>query len=409
MKRTATYRRLLRQGHLLLIAALASCGGADTSGGEFESARWVVEGPVVRIGSVDDSAYAFQSVRALAMSPGGVLHSLHRGEATIRRWDAQGEAVGVVGGKGEGPGEFDTPFSLGFFGDSLWVMDLRAYRVSYFDSEGRFLGTVSPRVDLSSDPTNPAASPPRPHMPLRDGSIYGLAPAWSESIARGELSEARHVLMTPQGDNLGTIWVQPFKPTDILALLRDRGGAFFEQPFGDTPIYFVDAEGALLVLDRRVFEGVGDPVIRLTRIGMQGDTLLERELPYVPEPLPRERLDSAAHAQAEAVIGFMRRVNPDVESGKLEADLRAAMFGPDYLPAVRSMVQAADGSIWIQRFSPSEEGVLWWVLGEDGEPLATAVTPVGLRVLLVSGNALWGVETDEFDVNYIVRYEIRRE
>ena len=73
---------------------------------------------------------------------------------------------------------------------------------------------------------------------------------------------------------------------------------------------------------------------------------------------------------------------------------------------VLNLVAAEDGSIWLQCFSPVEEGVEWWVLGADGEPLATAVTPDGLRILLVTGDAVWGVETDELDVNYIVRYEI---
>ncbi len=50
----------------------------------------------------------------------------------------------------------------------------------------------------------------------------------------------------------------------------------------------------------------------------------------------------------------------------------------------------------------------WWVLDEDGESKATVVTPEGLRVYLVTDGAVWGVETDEFDVNYIVRYDLLR-
>ena len=105
---------------------------------------------------------------------------------------------------------------------------------------------------------------------------------------------------------------------------------------------------------------------------------------------------------------FLGRRDPEMSIASLEADLREATYSPDYLPAVREMVVADDGSIWLQRFSPSEDGIVWWVLGKDGEPLATAVTPEGIRVLLISGDALWGVETDEFDVDYIVRYDIVR-
>lgn len=393
---------------LLLAIVCASCGGGNGDAGAFGGEQWVVNGPVVRIGSVDDPDYAFRGVRALAMSPSGVLHSIHRGEAVVRRWNAQGQPAGNIGREGDGPGEFDTPDRLGFFGDSLWVMDQRAYRVSYFDSTGRFVGSVSPKVDLSPDPNNPAASVARPFIPLRDGSFHGLSPAWSEAIARGQLSEARHVLMNAEGDNLGTVWVQPYKPTDVLALLRDGGGTFSQQPFGDSPEFLVDPEGVLLVLNRRVFDGVGEAVVTLTKIGMDGDTVRSKDLEYVPEPLPRASIDSAAHAQAEAMFDFMQRMNANLEIGKLEADIREATFAPDYLPAVRGMVRAEDGSIWIERFSRTDEGVVWWVVGPDLEPRATAVTPTGLRVLLITGDAIWGVETDELDVDYIVKYDIVR-
>jgi hypothetical protein len=105
---------------------------------------------------------------------------------------------------------------------------------------------------------------------------------------------------------------------------------------------------------------------------------------------------------------FMQRMDPEMTLAKLEADLREATYSPDYLPAVQNLVAAEDGSIWLQRFSPTEEGLVWWVLGEDGESLATAVTPEGLRILLITRDAVWGIETDEFDVNYIVRYGIVR-
>lgn len=398
----------IRLPAILAVAFLTSCGRPTETGGPLEGEVWAVEGPTMRIGSVDDPDFAFQSVRALAVSPTGVLHSLHRGEAAISRWDAEGRPAGVVGRQGEGPGEFNTPGGLGFFGDSLWVMDRMAYRISYFDLDGTFLGSVTPRVDVSSDPENPDASPPRPARPLRDGTLYGISPAWSDAIARGRLSEAKHVHMDQGGEVLGTVWVQDYRPTDVLALLRETGGSYTRQPFGDQPLSDLSPGDELLVLDRRVYQGEERVTIRLTKIAMIGDTVFSKELEYTPEPLPREKIDSAAHAQAEGMFEFLGRMDPEMSIASLEADLREATYSPEYLPAVSGMVVGDDGSIWLQRFSPSEDGIVWWVLGKDGEPLATAVTPEGIRVLLISGDALWGVETDEFDVDYIVRYDIVR-
>ena len=408
MRSFACPRYLFRLSFPMILAAMvvASCTRPEGADGVLGDEAWSVEGPMVRIGSVDDPDFAFQSVAALAMSPNGILHSLHRGEATIRRWDAEGNPAGILGGKGEGPGEFDTPGGLGFFGDTLWVMDRHAYRVSYFDLDGSFLGSVTPRVDMSRDPENPNASVPRPSFPLRDGTLYGIAPAWSDAIARGQLSEAKHVQMDPKGGNLATVWVQPYRPTDVLALLRESGGTFGRQPFGDNPLFHVSSDGVLLVLNRRVSESGGKATIRITKIAMTGDTLLAKEIDYTPEPLPREKIDSASHAQAEGMYEFMRRMDGELSLAKLEADLRKATYSPDYLPAVQSMVVADDGSVWLQRFTPSENGHVWWVLDEDAEPIATVVTPMGFQVLLITGETLWGIERDDFDVNYIVRYDV---
>jgi len=405
-------RSFLRLGFPIFFSSvlLPSCRPPERSEVPFAPEEWSLEGPTVRIGSVEDPDYSFRLVLDLAMSPTGILHSLHRQEAGIRRWDKEGRPAGVVGREGEGPGEFRQPGEMGFFGDSLWVVDRQLHRVSFFDLDGSFLGLVPFRADMSPDPENPHKAAPRPTRPLRDGTLYGMGFAPSDAVARGQISEVEHVRMDSDGDILGIVWIQPYRPTDVLALLRDGGGggSFGPQPFGDRPLFTVSDEDVLWVLERRAYEGDGTASVRFSEIDMTGDTLLSRQIEYTPERLPGEKVDSASRAQAEGMFGFMQRFDPEISLAKLEADLRKATYAPDYMPAIREMVVADDGSIWLQRFSPTEEGTVWWVLGEDGEPLATTVIPEGLRVLLITGDAVWGVETDEYDVNYIVRYEIVR-
>ncbi len=163
--------------------ALAACGGGAEVAFEGSAPTWTVEGPDLRIGAIDDPDYAFGRVGVLADGPDGMLYSMHPHEVEIRRWSADGAPAGTVGREGEGPGEFVRPRSIGFFGDSLWVMDSRAFRVSYFDLEGTFLGAVSPAVDIGSRETFPN-DPARPERPLRDGPFYGSAPGWSQGTCR---------------------------------------------------------------------------------------------------------------------------------------------------------------------------------------------------------------------------------
>ena len=128
-----------------------------------------------------------------------------------------------------------------------------------------------------------------------------------------------------------------------------------------------------------------------------------RNAGYDPVPLPAERFDSAVAAMSEEWSGFGRPTT--------EADIREAMYRPAYLPAVRGVMRAADGTIWLRRFDPvqSEDGESMnesWVLDAEGVPLALARFPAGVRVAVIDGDTVWGIELDELDVQYIVRYRL---
>lgn len=181
-------RGLVSAGRAAFLLALIAATGCQSDTGPapdpFTGDPWTLSGPEIRIGSVDDPEYVFGMVAGLAPGPGGSLYSLHWREGSIRRWSAEGTPSGSVGRQGEGPGEFQQPTELGFFGDSLWVWDWDGYHVSYFDPEGTFLGRVSPKVDIGG----PEGSPPRPSRIFRDGTFLGIEPAWSHEIATSTTS-----------------------------------------------------------------------------------------------------------------------------------------------------------------------------------------------------------------------------
>ena len=47
-----------------------------------------------------------------------------------------------------------------------------------------------------------------------------------------------------------------------------------------------------------------------------------------------------------------------------------------------------------------------WVLDAEGVPLARVLVPADLMVAVVDGETVWGIEMDELDVQYIVRYRL---
>ena len=377
----------------------------DSNTDPFAYSPWTATGPEVTIGTVGgDPDYVFGQVFGLEPGPDGLVYSIHRGEATIRRWTTDGLAAGTVGRAGEGPGEFQFLIEMGFFGDSLWAWDFRAYRASYFDLDGKFLGSVSPPFEFGSR----EESPPRPQRPFRDGTFLGSGLAFSHLVATGKLTETAVVRMNAQGEQLTLLWKNPHEPRDGLALMDDNGasGTFGSQPFGDDVRHTVSEEG-LIVVERRAWTGEGEPVVTLTRIDLAGDTVFQRRIPYTPEPLPAERVDSAIRAIADSWYDD----ESGITKGALEARIREATYKPAYLPPVVAARVMGDGNIWLERYAPVESDTgerfnEWWILTIDGEPTARARLPVGLRVMHLDEEVIWGTVSDDLDVDYIVRYRL---
>jgi len=398
--------------HMLFLASLAAIacqGDSTTSPDLFSGDPWVVSGPELKFGSVeDDPDYIFGPVFGLLLGPDSLLYSLHFGEASVRRWTADGLPAGSIGRAGEGPGEFQRPWGMGFFQDSLWVWDLDGYHVSYFDLEGEFLGRVTPGFDIGG----PGGSPPRPSQPFRDGTFLGREPAWSHQIATGELTETAITHMDSEGETLGIIWKHPHEPRDGLALLNEDGfgGSFLAQPFGDGVTFTVLDDG-LAVIERRAWTGEGEPVFTLSRIGLAGDTVFSIPVRYTPVPLPVERTDSAVQVVTDRLYESMSRREPGLARARLEARIRDAMYQPDFVPPVGAVMTAGDGKLWLRRFDPieSESGEAlaeWWVFDPMGAPVVRALLPTGLRVMHIANEHVWGTEQDELDVDYIVRYRL---
>ena len=177
---------------LAVVVAIIAAACEDNEGSSpdpFAANLWSLSDREARIGSVDDPDYIFNPILRMALGPDGLLYTAHEGEGTIRRWTADGNPAGSLGKKGEDPGEFEYPYGVGFFGDSLWVWD------------GRF---------------------PTTSVPLADERFDSVVQAWAgPSTSEAQIGEAlyrppylpavSHVI----GAEDGTIWLQRFDPVEL--------------------------------------------------------------------------------------------------------------------------------------------------------------------------------------------------
>jgi hypothetical protein len=96
----------------------------------------------VRIGSVDDPDIGFSNISDIVVGDDGLVYVFERAEREVRVYD-EDVLVRRFGRSGSGPGEFEMPTAMGLLGDTLWVTDFRAQRLSLFRRDGTFIGSYN--------------------------------------------------------------------------------------------------------------------------------------------------------------------------------------------------------------------------------------------------------------------------
>ena len=108
---------------------------------------WEVDSaPVLELGSEEVLAEVFSGVRGLRGLPEGGVLVVDAVSRELRFFDSSGDLVHKVGRKGEGPGEFQSPFLLqNHRSDSLLVWDGRLKRLQKFSEAGEQPRTITLR------------------------------------------------------------------------------------------------------------------------------------------------------------------------------------------------------------------------------------------------------------------------
>jgi len=93
----------------------------------------------------ENEAPFFESVRSFRVDNNGNIYVLDSKACRILKFNELGDLILTIGKKGQGPGEFQLPFSLEFGrNDTLLIHDLRNQRLSYFNREdGRLIEEIS--------------------------------------------------------------------------------------------------------------------------------------------------------------------------------------------------------------------------------------------------------------------------
>lgn len=404
--RTSPHTPLALKSTLLLLVAVMATGCADEGVSDGDSLPPLVTAQVdLRIGSLDDPDELLTVVGGILPGPDGRFWVSQPQDRQIRIHGADGGLLHRFGSSGEGPGEFQGLSAMGWWGesaDTLWVGDFQLVRLSLFDSAGSFLRSIPLRVE-----------PYREVMAVRSVSAMtpeGVAlttPSFpSHLLAQGEIEAIPLLRFDPRSDGPPQVVLETVPGNTQLAINMGTWMGFTGQPFSDRPMVWVSgAARKVVVAERDPATSSTQAFTRVTAFDLDGDAIWTRQLGYEPLPIPRSEVDSIVDAQVENWLSFAEQAG--VGQGALRGQIRENLFAPEYRPPIAGGFVADDGSTWVRWTSaPGADVHRWLRLDADGVPVARIEVPRNLGLRTYDGEHLWGVETDEYDVPYVVRLRI---
>lgn len=368
----------------------------------------------VRIGLREgEEHYMLGRVAALAVGPDGSIYAMDTSLPALRKYAADGTYVATFGREGGGPGEYSGPDGgLAVLPDGRVVLrDPGNGRFQVYAADGTALATwpllsglhsSNPLVVdtagylysatlISAEPGSGSASSrwalARYDTETGEAVDTVFAPTWSDDGTEFQLVAER---MTERGPARSTA-VVPFTPRSAWAF----------SPLG----HMVGGFSTAYAIDQFFADGA---VLRIER---------------VHEPV---RIHPEEKSQAEArVQRMMRGLQPNWR-------WNAAPI-PDVKPPFTDIHAGLDGRLWVTVPQPGERiprneveatvdpnapsatrwraRIAFDVFEPDGTYLGRVRAPHGFATLprpVFHGDRVWAIVRDELDVQYIVRFRVRR-
>lgn len=351
----------------------------------------VTPDPVFRVGSLDgDDAELFSGAGTPRLRSDGVVVLADAGTAEVRAFGPDGDFRWSAGGRGEGPGEFQTLRWIGLLpGDSVMAFDFRSRRVTVIGPGGDLARTYSPETPEGTVTASPVT--------LLDGGRVLASGGVRFSGGDGPSSEVTwpdvpYYLTDLEGARVDSLMM--VRSVEMV-VLRDEGSIAVAPP----PIArrgFVGARGRRIVsgesqaIDLAVRDASGT-LVRRVRLEVEGETPASGDL---------ERA-------IEANLG------PGAEPDQVRAQLStlADVPLPDRYPVVEQVIVEQDGTMWLRSWRPpwaEEAPSRWRVFDPEGVYLGEVDVPAGFRVTSIEGDRLLGVHRDALDVEQVRMYDIVR-
>jgi hypothetical protein len=398
------------------------------------------------MGSVDGAVTLSQPLWALETDAAGNLYVAQGRVPWIEVYDASGAPLRRIGSGGEGPGEFAFGANaLGWKSDTLWAVEPLS-GTHLFGPSGREAMEIAFQAPVASE-----ISRIRPGPLLADGSLLGAPSLRGELFRRMRFPILR---FTRDGEILDTIaevgWSsEPYLNHETESASGGRQPRATRHPLQDFAIFSgtgslpfdLSRDGASVVFvevaepsERRRFSPLRffDRIagsrgsFTLLRIGIDGDTLLARSIPYERKPVTAGDADWLRDEFAAIIAmdyaprsGSMAPpfVPDEALRARWRADAREDLTLPEFFPPVRSILSGADGMIWLLREFRPDRADLWEIYDGAGRLTGSVLVSEGrvttpmsywphMQILRATRDEVWGLTVDDLDVPILHRFRV---
>lgn len=341
---------------------------------------WRVDAePILSLGAVDGPPeLSFARVLGAYRLAAGDLAVFDGTANELRLFDAGGRHVRSVGRAGDGPGEFQRVIAAGILGDTVWLYDRAAGRLTFVHGRSGSFRVAS--VEARNLGLGSAGS-------LEDGSLVlvadvALTDAVEERPPAGfHRWGAAYLRIGPQGRTLDTILQVP----GTERLLRYGNGTIeLLRPLFARTVSHATRGNEIVYGDQERYElrmyGAGGTLQRVTRRTDVGLSLMDEAY--------RAAVEERVRAAPEPARPGLRRLYESVPP-------------PATRPAYARLLVDPHDALWVQDWSVDGEATGWSVFDSTGAWQGVVTFPPRFRPTHIRSAEVVGVWQDELDVEHV--------
>ncbi len=407
----------------MLAAGSCTNGGASASGSDLDAIPRLAMEEDARIGSMDDPDYGFTGIAGVDVDRDGNVYVFESTDMQIRVYSPEGRLIRRLGGRGEGPGEFQMWPRFGVLGDTVWAVETSSRRVSLFLRDGTVLSTAP--IHSVSVPLQTNIGIVMPVAMRSDGlftsdlAVYTYSRDMKLDVGENDTVQIPRILFDATGAVVDTVGWMPHPPRHSTMGERLEMGSnrYYVPPApSDDPLLIALPDG-MIRIERPAAASADPATLTITRFDLAGDTVYRREWRYLPRPFDDAALDTVAWRAARTPGGGIPIINgvptpPPVPDDSMEVfrEIRGRLDFPAFQSPVPREREGRDGTLWLMREEEGGPVQRWTILDTaTGDMVGDMELPRTLQPVRMSADGFWAIERDEMDVPWLAHYRLRVE